>query len=368
MLSRLKEMLAEMLESEGEVRAAAEVIQQAASKKEIPDLLVRLGELLQKAGELEGARGAWERAAALAPADLALRKRLATASAQAGDLQAAVGHLRVIAERGSARERFDALGEMSLRLEEAGDLENAISSQEALLEMLGPGHWQLESVRHRLLNLHRQNQSLSRLEERWLKEADARPLDPLLALRLAEFYEFQGDGRWQRDWLAKAADLLPKDIRLKTKLATLELSAGRPQAAADLYDKALAMRPDDGDLVFLRAEVSALLGEETDAEKRVEDYLAARKGDSAAEQRAIDFYRHMHLSGPLERRLSAIFSAHPGEEQSTCDLARFYLEQGQDDKAVECLSRFEGTRIRFAIRRGGRISLFGSAERKRPEG
>ena len=337
------QMLAEMLESEGEVRAAAEVIQQAASKKEIPDLLVRLGELLQKAGELEGARGAWERAVALAPADLALRKRLATASAQAGDLQAAVGHLRVIAERGSPRERFDALGEMSLRLEEAGDLENAIASQEALLEMLGPGHWQLESVRHRLLNLHRQNQSLSRLEERWLKEEGARPLDPLLALRLAEFYEFQGDDRWQRDWLAKAADLLPKDIRLKTKLATLELSAGRPQAAADLYDKALAMRPDDGDLVFLRAEVSALLGEEADAEKRVEDYLAARKGDSAAEQRAIDFYRHMHLSGPLERRLSAIFSAHPGEEQSACDLARFYLEQGQDDKAVECLSRFEGT-------------------------
>ena len=80
-------------------------------------------------------------------------------------------------------------------------------------------------------------------EWRGLKEEGARSLDPHLDLRMAELYEFEGDDRWQRDWLAKAADLLPKDIRLKTKLATHELCAGRPQAAADLYDKALAMRP-----------------------------------------------------------------------------------------------------------------------------
>ena len=59
--------------------------------------------------------------------------------------------------------------------------------------------------------------------------------------------------------------ILPKDIRLACKVAALDLSMGHPEAAADRYDKALVIRPGDGDIIFLRAEVSALLGQEADA-------------------------------------------------------------------------------------------------------
>jgi hypothetical protein len=52
-------------------------------------------------------------------------------------------------------------------------LENAIS-QEALLEMLGPGHWRLNPSAI-ASSICIGKSSLSRLEERWLKEADARP-------------------------------------------------------------------------------------------------------------------------------------------------------------------------------------------------
>ena len=267
----------------------------------------RLGELLQKAGEPDKSRAAWERAVALAPGDLALRKRLAAASAQAGDWKAAVGHLRVIAERGSPAERFAAWSEISLRFAEAGEVDEAIASQEALLALMGPDHWQLDSARRRLLNLHSENHSLDALEEKWRAEAESHPRDPLPTLRMAKFYEFQGDDARRRDWLVKAATLLPKDIRLACEVAALDLSMGHPEAAADRYDKALVIRPDDGDIIFLRAEVSALLGQEADAEKRVEDYLAAHKDDDAAVARTMDFYRRMRLSAPLEKRLSATF-------------------------------------------------------------
>ena len=339
------EMLAGMLEEEGEIRTAADVIERAAAVHESQRLLVRLGELLQRAGEPDRSRVAWERAVALAPGDLVLRKRLAAASAHAGDWEAAVGHLRVIAERGSPAERFAAWGEISLRFEEAGKVDEAIAAQEALLALMGPDHWQLDSARRRLLNLHRENHSLDALEQKWREEAEARPRDPLPALRMAKFYEFQTDDTRRRDWLAKAATLLPKDIRLACEVAALDLSMGHPEAAADRYDKALAVRPDDGDIVFLRAEVSALLGQEADAEKRIEDYLAAHKDDDAADARAMDFYRRMRLSAPLEHKLSAAFLAHPDDEQATSELARFYLEQRRDAEATECLLRFAGSRL-----------------------
>ena len=339
------EMLAGMLEEEGEIRKAADVIERAAAVHESQGILVRLGELLQKAGEPDKSRVAWERAVALAPDDLVLRRRLAAASAHAGDWKVAVDHLRVIAERGSAAERFAAWSEISLRFEEAGKTDEAIAAQEALLALMGSDHWQLDSARRRLLNLHRENLSLDALEEKWRAEAEARPRDPLPALRMAKFYEFQGDDSRRRDWLAKAAMLLPKDIRLACEVAALDLSMGHPEAAADRYDKVLAVRPDDADIVFLRAEISALLGQEADAEKRIEEYLAAHKDDEAADARAMDFYRRMRLSAPLEHKLSATFLTHPDDEQAASELARFYLEQRRDSEAAECLLRFDGSRL-----------------------
>ncbi len=339
------EMLAGMLEKDGEIRAAAELIERAPAAQESQILLARLGELFQKAGEPDKSRAAWERAAALAPNDLALRKRLAVASAQAGDWKVAIGHLRVIAERGSPGERFAAWSEISLRFEEAGELDQAIASQEALLALMGPDHWQLDSARQRLLNLHGENHSLNVLEEKWRAEAESHPRDPLPALRMAKLYEFQGDEAKRRAWLVKAAVLLPKDIRLACEVAALDLSMGNPEAAADRYDRTLLIRPDDGDIIFLRAEVSALMGQEADAEKRIESYLEAHKDDDAAVARAMEFYGRMRLSAPLEKRLSAAFLAGPDDEQAASELARFYLEERRDAEAAECLLRFDGSRL-----------------------
>ena len=143
----------------------------------------------------------------------------------------------------------------------------AIAAQEALLGLMGPGHWQLDSARGRLFNLRSENNTLDELEKRWLAEAETRPRDPLPALRLAKFYEFRGDVTRQRDWLVKASALLPKDVRLAREVASLELSMGNPKSAADRFDRILAVRPGDADIIFLRAETAALLGQEADAQR-----------------------------------------------------------------------------------------------------
>ena len=322
-------------EEKGDFRAAA-----AATRKN-PQMLARLGELHLRAGDGPKSRAAWEEAVALAPDDLALRKKLAAASTQAGDGAAAIGHWRIIAEKGSPPERFAAWEEISRRLEEDGKPADALAAQEALLALMGPGHWKLAAARQRLFHLHEQAGTLDVLKNTWRAEAEARPKDPGPALRVADLAGFQTDDAQRLFWLRKASELLPKDAALAGEVAALERSAGHSAAAAALYDRVLALRPQDENVIFQRAEVSALSGQEADAEKRIADYLATRQGDENATARAAEFYRRLRLSAPLEKSLSDRFSAARNDEAAATELARFYLELHRDKDVTATLERFD---------------------------
>ena len=210
---------------------------------------------------------------------------------------------------------------------------------------MGPGHWQLDSARRRLLNLHSENHSLDELEKNGARRRNRTRaiLCPPCAWR--SFMSFKVTTLGGAIGWSKRPRFFQKTSasRAKSPRSNSPWAIRKPLPIA--IDKVLVMRPDDGDIIFLRAEVSALLGQEADAEKRVEDYLAAHKDDDAADARTMEFYRRMRLSAPLERRLSAAFLAHPDDEQAASELARFYLEQRRDAEAAECLLRFEGSRL-----------------------
>ncbi len=182
------DMLAAILEEEGDIRAAAELVEKASATDRSAALLVRLGELLQKAGEPDKSRAAWIRAVALDPEDLALRKRLAAACAQTGDWQEAVVHLQVIAMHGSPAERFSAWGEISLRLEggrkdRRGD---RCTGRPAGLDgsrPLAAGFRAPETAE----SARQESLARSSSKEKWRAQAEANPQDPQPALRMARF-------------------------------------------------------------------------------------------------------------------------------------------------------------------------------------
>jgi len=335
------ELRAAWLEGQGDFTAAAAVLDAAAATRKNPQLLAHLGELSLRAGDVAKSRAAWEEAVTLAPDDLVLRKKLAAASAQAGDASAAVVHLRVIAEKGSPTERFAAWEEISRRLADDGKPADALAAQEALLALMGPGHWKLAAARQRLFHLHEQAGTLAGLEKKWQAEAESRPRDPEPALRMAELAGFRSDDAQRLVWLRQASEALPKDAALAGEVAALELSAGNSAAAAALYDRLLAVRPQDENLIFQRAEVSALSGQVADAEKRVADYLATRQGDENATARATEFFRRLRLSAPLEKSLTDRFRAAANDEAAATELARFFLEQHRDKDVTATLERFD---------------------------
>ena len=109
----------------------------------------------------------------------------------------------------------------------------------------------------------------------------------------------------------------------------------------------LASRPDDRDIIFLRAEASALMEQEADAEERIENYLRAHADDDTAAARALDFYKRMQLTAPLERKLSAAFLAH----LTTCRLFPTWCAFTSTNAATEAISCLARSKLR--ARRAG---------------
>jgi len=335
------EVLAARLAAKGDTAGAAAILEKAVEARPSPGLWIQLGVCRQKAGDTEKARAAWEQAVALSPRDLGLRRKLAQAGAASGDRDSAVNHLKVVAEHGSPSERFEAWREISRLQESAGLLREAVSAQESLLALMGPGHWQMTAARRRLLELHRREGTLDAVEKTLLQAAASRPRDPLAAQRLAEYFEFCGRDAGRLGWLRKAAEISPADTAIAGEVANLELAAGNPAAAAAIYDRVLVARPGDADVLFRRAEVAALSGDEAGAEKRAEEFLAAHPGDETAGGRVQEFYRRMKLFAPMERRLTAKLAAAPADEAAAVELAQFYLGENRFKEASAALARHE---------------------------
>lgn len=344
------EMLADLREEDGDAKAAAGLLEQAVAAQPSPARWVRLGTLWQKAGEAQKSREAWENAVKLAPGDLALRSKLAEAAQQAGEIETASGHWRVIAENGTPSERFSAWEKISQINEAAGKVPEAIEAQQALLGLMGPGHWKLASARQRLVALHARAGTLAALQQKWQEEAERAPNEPELNIRLAEMAAFQGDPARRLQWLRKAAALLPKDLALAGTVASLELAQGNFDEAAATYDRILARQPDHADVVFLRAEVDVLAGREGPARERIESYVSTHGEDPNVSGRAEEFYRRLRLSGPLEEMLTAQFSKRKTDEAAATSLARFYLEQARFEKAGESLRALDVSKLTPAER------------------
>lgn len=334
------EMLAARLAAEDHLPAAVEVLEKAAASAPSPEIFTLLGTYQHKAGDPRKARAAWEQAVAWDPKNLGLRRRLAVAAAAAGDGEGAVSHWKVIAGQGRPAERFEAWQEIGRIREKAGDFSEALKAQEALLALMGPGHWQLPAARRRLLDLHRRAGTLGERERTLEDAAAAHPAEGEPALRLAEFYGFVGDDSRRLFWLEKAAALRPEDQGIAAETAALELASGQPAKAAARFDSLLAARPGDEALLFQRAEVAALVGDEAGAEERVEKFLAAHPHDETAGERVREFYRRLRLTVPLERHLTARVAGAPGDEAAAVELARFYLGENRTTDALGVLERF----------------------------
>ncbi len=340
--------LADSLEESGAFAAAAAIIEGVPSPDSV--LLIRLGALESRAGRRDRAEAAWARAVELAPSDMPLRRQLAKACIASGNLEGALRHLRAAAGASAPANRLEILGEMADELDTAGRWTEALAVREEMLALLGPGHWNLEATQRQVLETASRAGELDALATRWTDAVSKHPQDAGLVRRMAALAAFREDVPALRRWINQSLTIEPGDARLLRQLGAVELREGALDKAAAAYDRALVIEPDDADTLFARAEIDSLLGDGAAASHRVLAWLALRKDDDGANERARDFFRRFHLVRALEDQLIRDVRARPDREASTAALAQYYLDEHRFDEAAQALNAFPSKDPAVALR------------------
>jgi tetratricopeptide (TPR) repeat protein len=303
----------------------------------LPDALLQLGSAWVDAGETASAAEAWEKAVALNPADLALRRKLASAYEHNELPDRALEHWSYIEAHSTPTDRPLVLQQVARIQQSAGHQDAAIAALEKALALVGPGNWLRQELESQLIRLHQRYHRTAELEERWKKYAAENPRDLGAYLQLIELYERLGDLDQQRTWLEKLTQLVPKNLEYRAKSARLLVQMDRSDDAVAAYDQLLKEQPANIDFVLERARLDVQRDATPAAKQRLDALLAARPNDESVRARVLEFFQQNHLTDFIEERLIA--DATTNEEEALAALANFYFTEHRDDDARTALQR-----------------------------
>lgn len=301
------------------------------------ETLLQLGSAWLAANDIEKAATAWERTIELDPSNLDLRRRLADSYVQNRLGDRALPHLDYLKSHSAPAERAQALQQIALIHQGAGGVDDAIRALDEALAGTAPGNWLRADLESQLIRLHQRYHRTEELEARWKKAAADSPRDLGAILQLVNLYERLGDLDQQRAWLEKLTALAPKSTDFRARLARLHVQLDQLEPAAAIYDQLIKEQPGNSDFAFERARIDVLRDAMPAARQRIAALLAARRGDEAVRQKALEFYETHRLTDLVEQHLTA--DAANGSEETILALANFYFAQKRDADAKRTLNR-----------------------------
>ncbi len=326
----------------GKPREAAVFLEKALAKfpkddARIQDTLMSLGAAWSAAGEPAKAAAAWQRAVEIAPQDLEVRRRLAQASAEAGQTEIALTHLEFLATHADPSERAKALEQMAAIHTAAGRNDDAMLALERAVRGTAPGNWLRGELLGQIIRLARRTHTEEALEKKWLAQVQENPRDLGGYLQLVEFYDRLGNPAQQRVWLEKITTLAPANADHRLRLARLLAQMDDLAAAAEQFDKVIAAQPKNTDVIFERARLDLRLDDSVAALRRIENLVAANAPDASLRSTALGFILEHRMWDSVEKYLRA--DAESGDENAILALAGFFFSQRRNDDAHAALAR-----------------------------
>jgi Flp pilus assembly protein TadD len=144
-----------------------------------------------------------------------------------------------------------------------------------------------------------------------------------------------------RAWMESVLRKSPEDHIALYNLASLDLSAGDPAAAAGLYRKALAARPNDARTLTALGSALEAGGDWQGAQAQ---YRAARSVDESYADATFDLaaldLRHDQVD-EAERLFLGFLAAHPDDAGAERELAILYAEKGEFAAALQHLKSWQ---------------------------
>ncbi|MHA3770731.1 tetratricopeptide repeat protein [Verrucomicrobiota bacterium sgz303538] len=326
----------------GQHREAAECYEKASEllpkgDAQLTDALLEAGQAWIGAGDNQKAAAAWERAVALSPDNVELRRRLAD-SYVANDLaERAVAHLEYLVSHAPPSDRTQALQQLARVQQTMGDTDAAIQALEKAIALTTPGNWLRDELQLQLIRLHQRTHRIPELEERWKRHTAENPRDIGGYLQLIALYDRIANLEEERVWLEKLVKLAPKTPAYRLQLARLYAKLDQIKAAGELYDQLLVEQPSNSDLVFERARLDLLQANPDAAKQRISALLQRSKNEESVRSKALEFFYQHRLWAAVEEQLAT--NAARGEEEQVVTLAEFLFSQGRDDEAEAQLRR-----------------------------
>jgi cellulose synthase operon protein C len=308
-----------------------------------PGLLNMVGLVRTGAGDVAGARKAFEQAAKADTKFTAPQVNLARLDRSAGEYQKAADRLNAVLRADD--KNVDALTEIGLVLERTGRLADAQRWLEKAADHATGTN--LDPALN-LVEYHLRTRNLEGARESGKRLAAKAPEDLRVLLMLARVSLAGGDTTAARTGLTRAAGLASYDAQLLFKVAMLQMQADHPAGAAHSLDKALAEQPNYLPAQALLAEVELRQGDMAKAERRARQIVAqhpklaighALLGDVARARKdnagMLDSYRKAHQleqTGASLLRLHAALAVSDGK--AAAQLAEKWLAANPGDVAV----------------------------------
>lgn len=338
--------LGQSLYRAGRLEQAAEAFERAVERKPAPadllELLQTLGGLYQRMHRHERALAVWNRLESLFPDDLEVQEQIAQTLAHEGQYAEALRRYEALAESAagdpSARVRYAVeAADVKRRL---GRKQEALDDFARLLDALQPGSWPFQQVRGRIEEVFLSEGDRSGLADHYRQWLADHPDDVEAMTRLARILDALGRSEESRGWLERAVRLAPSRQDLRAALIDHLADRQRYSEAIAQCAELDALAPNDPDhlgrwgLLILQDPSRDEAGRRREAAEVWMRLVRARPDDPDAAVRVADLLRQAGMTDePLALYKRAVEVA-PDRPQYREYLGRFLHAVGRGDDAL----------------------------------
>ena len=301
---------------------------------------LRKAELHRLQGQVEEAVQTWNDLLRTFPEKNDLRSRIVALLLEVGETEAARSVLAELSQSDDARERVDALLELTRLNELISDFPAATESARTGLAMLHFRSNDYGSLFSRLVQIHERFEKLDSLEEELSAAAEGENPTEKALHDLSEFYRLTADPAGEESSLHRLVERVPSQLDYRLRLTRVLMRNDRYEEAARVLEVAFeGQKKIPLHLVLLRAQISLNDENKKRAEEILETYLEEQDVSEEESREIIDFARENYLDRLVEQLLSRRMES-TGAIADTAvpiELARFLYERGRKEKARETL-------------------------------
>jgi putative PEP-CTERM system TPR-repeat lipoprotein len=347
----------------GKNAEAGEVLQAApASETSDSELLALVAMSELNRGRTAAGIAGLEQAVKVDPASTALRSELAKAYIEAGETGLAINELRGLLAQGGRQQQTEALlvlahlraGEHSEAITLVLDMVSRNPDDTAIQTLAGnvfaatgdlnEARRYLEKVVGRDPEFIPAIMSLASIEEQEKHYAKAAGLYKQLVdsgspsvmpyLALARLAEKRGDQEAMRDWLTRAQQHMPTDLRPRIYLAEYYLRKGELAIARTHVKDALELSPEKPELLALSGRIYLVEQNYRQALQPLQALVKAEPGSVTAHILLGEAYLQMGKFDEARREIKTVLASEAGNTQAPALLARLEIKAGDLQQAL----------------------------------